>query len=215
MLWHERLAGWIRAESRSVPELAKAAGIKKDTVYKWLQGKVKRPQRDADLDLFLAVLNKTRVDLFFDAAAMGVTYTKEIPLLLLKQMKPLAPGQSLRDAWDGQSVAQVPSTVSPEAVAIRLDNDDGILGDPRGDTEFLSGDVVIVEVDKPLVPGSYVFVIAEKIRAVLFGNYRPDDIEKTGNFSIRVPNPDYPDVHISDANPGFVIGRATKLIRDL
>jgi len=215
MQWHERLAAWVRAEDRSVPELARDAGLDKETVYKWLQGKVKNPRNDGDLDRLLSVIGRNRIELFFDAAALGDSYTKEVPLLLLKRLKSLAPGQDPRSAWDGATTAQVPASVSTDAYAIRLDDEDGILGDPRNDHEFRAGDVVIVEPDTPLIPGKFVFAVAEKLGAVLFGHYRPAEVGTPTTFAIRVPNPDYPDVIISPANPGFVIGRATKLIRDL
>ncbi|WP_139247701.1 hypothetical protein [Hyphomicrobium sp. CS1GBMeth3] len=198
-----------------MPELARAAGVNEETVYKWLQGKVKNPRNPEDLDRFLQVINRKRIELFFDASAVGEPSIREVPLLLLKNLKGLERSQDIRARWDGGSVAQVPVTVSSDAVAIRLDNEDGILGRPEGDTEFHVGDIIVVEPQKPPVPGSYVFAVVENIKSVIFGSFKPSRLGATDDFSIRVPNPDFPDVEISEANPGFVLGRATKLIRDL
>lgn len=215
MHWSERLKGWMKAKSWKVPQLARASGVEADTIYKWLRGGVEAPRKD-DITKVLAAFDKTRIELFHGVQPGVVAELGELPLLHLNRLGGLKRGQDPRELWDGEATVKTTAPISEDAFGLLLDSDSGIVASKhREGDDFRPGDVVIIEPQKPAVPGRNVLAILEGVRRAIFGRYRPSDLGDTEGFSVLPPNPDHPEVSVDGSRPGFVVGCATKLIRDI
>lgn len=199
--------GWLKERGWTVAELARRSGVNKETIYKWVRGSVENP-RGPDLDKVLSTLGKDEIELFYGLSATRLTQLKEIPLIQLSAIGMLKRGQAIRDAWDRVSKVTVGADVSANAVGIVLD-------DESGAPDFHAKEIVVIEPDKPLIPGKYVVAVIEKAKQAVFRRYRPLGIEQDGPFKLIPGNPDYPEIEVNDANPGFIVARATKHIRDI
>jgi transcriptional regulator with XRE-family HTH domain len=207
MEWWERLRGWIDERGWKPPELARRSGVNKDAIYKWLAGGVTNP-RGSDLDRVLNCLDKSELELFYGLSEARLTQLKEIPLLNMLNLGKLKRGQAAREVWDGVSTTTVGADVSGEALGVVLD-------DESCAPEFHAHDIVIIEPDKPLIPGKYVIAVLEGEPHAVFRRYRPSGISAEAPFKLVATNPDYPEIDVTDAAPGFVVARATKHIRDI
>jgi transcriptional regulator with XRE-family HTH domain len=207
MEWWERLRGWTDDKGWKVPELARRSGVNKETIYKWLAGGVANP-RGGDLDRVLNCLDKSDLELFYGLSEARLTQLKEIPLLNILNLGKLKRGQAARDAWDGVSTTTVGADVSADALGVVLD-------DESCAPEFHARETVIIEPDKPLIPGKFVVAVLEGDQHAVFRRYRPSGMSQAPPFKLVATNPDFPEIEVTEANPGFVIARATKHIRDI
>lgn len=207
MQWWERLAGWIDDRGWTVAQLARRSGANSDTIHKWLQGRVVNP-RVEDLEKVLNTLDKTKLELFYGVSVPSLTQLKEIPLINLSELGSLKRGEPAQKAWDGVSKVKVGVDVSAQALGVVLD-------DEACAPEFHAHDVIVIEPDKSLVPGKYVIAVIEGVQKAVFRRYRPSGLAPDAPFKLIATNPDYPEIEVNDQNPGFVVARATKLIRDI
>jgi transcriptional regulator with XRE-family HTH domain len=198
-----------------VPQLAQASGVDVDTLYKWLRGDVQSPRKD-DLAKALAALDRSEIELFHGVQPGVIAELGELPLLHLYRLGELKRGQDPRELWDGETTVVTTAPVGDGAFGLLLDSDSGVVATKhREGDDFRPGDVVIIEPDKPPIAGRNVLAVLESIHRAIFGRYRPSDLGETEGFCILPPNPDHPEVNVGQDRPGFVVGRATKLIRDI
>lgn len=215
MHWSERLKVWMADKRWKAPQLSRASGVDVDTLYKWLRGDVQSPRKE-DLTKVLAAFDKLEIELFHGVQPGVVAELGELPLLHLNRLGGLKRGQDPRELWNGEETVKSTTPVGDDAFGLLLDSDSGIVASKhREGDDFRPGDVVIIDPQKPAVPGRNVLAILEGVRKAIFGRYRPSDLGETEGFSVLPPNPDHPEVNIGDARPGFVVGCATKLIRDI
>lgn len=215
MHWSERLKGWLDERGWKAPQLARASGVEVDTLYKWLRGSVESPRKDDLVDV-LAVLGRSEIELFHGVQSGRVADLGDIPLLYLNRLGELKRGQKPRELWDGESTVTTTMPVGENAFGLLLDRESGLVAHTHRDADdFRPGDVVIIEPDKPPVPGRNVLAIDEVAHKALFGRFRPLEVGSKEEFSVLPPNPDHPKVTIDDDRPGFIVGPATKLIRDI
>ena len=103
----------------------------------------------------------------------------------------------------------VPKDVSNEAFGVTLDGEESVGG------EFSTGSIVICEPAAPPASGKYVIAVVETMKRALFGKYRPKKLGSQDEFTIAPANPDAPAVEVTRKEPGFVLARAVKHIRDI
>ena len=207
MCWSKRLQEWVDERGWPVIEVARRAGVKVDKLHKWLDGVVEKP-RGNDLGKVLGVLGKTEPELFYGILPPSISQLKEIPLLNISDLGELKRGQKPTDYWDGVSMVTVYSDVSENAIGLRLDDD-------SGEPEFHQGDVVVVELGKPSPPGRHVVAVLDILKRAVFRRFKPKVFGDDSEFTLTALNDHFPAIDVGRTNPGFVVGRATKLIRDI
>lgn len=104
----------------------------------------------------------------------------------------------------------MPSTeVSDGAFAVEI-------ADAACSPKIEPGDVVIVEPAGVLQPGGYVAAYVDRLQTGVVRRYRPRDaFNPNGDFQLVATNEDFPIIHVSKDNPGQLIGRAVKVIKNL
>ena len=208
MNWWTRADQLRRARGLSFAALGRAVGIDRQLCQKHMKGSVQNPRGEL-LRRYAQALQTTEQFLRYGVPPSSVVELKRIPLLTLKDLGTLKKGQDPHTAWDGVSVVAVPKSVSSEAFGVTLDGEESVGG------EFSTGSIVICEPAAPPVSGKYVIAVVETEPRALFGKYRPKKLGSQEAFTISPANPDAPNVEINRKEPGFVIARAVKHIRDI
>lgn len=205
MQWWTRITQLLSARNMTPADLARVAGIEPKLMYKYLEGKVLNPRGD-NLKRIADALDSSEQFLRYGVAVVEL---KRIPLLALKDIARLRKSQRPSDVWDGVSYVAAPKDVSDQAFGVAIG------GDESNTPEIGPDDIVICEPEAVKLPGKYVVVVLEKPRRALIGRYQPSRLNQTDKFKIAHDNPHYPTEEIDKKNPGFVVARATKHIRDL
>lgn len=208
MNWWTRADQLRRKHDLTFAALGRAVGIDRQLCQKHMKGSVQNPRGEL-LRRYAEALQTTEQFLRYGVPPSSLVELKRIPLLTLKDMGALKKGQDPHTAWDGVSVVAVPKTVSNEAFGVTLDSEESVGG------EFSTGSIVICEPAVPPTPGKYVVAVVDSLKRSIFGKYRPKRLGRQDEFSVDPVNPDAPAVEISRKDPGFVVARAVKHIRDI
>lgn len=208
MKWWERTEQLLRTRGMTPADLARASGVGTKLVYKYLDGKVENPRGDT-LKKLADALSTSEQFLRYGVPPSVAIELKRIPLLTLRQIGGLQKGRDPREIWDGVSVVSVPKDVEDQAFGVALD------GDESNSPEIGPRDILILEPNAPRLPGRYVLAIAQKMKRGFIGRYRPARVDSDDEFKVVPGNPDYPPVEIGQGNPGFLVARATKHIREI
>lgn len=78
-----------------------------------------------------------------------------------------------------------------------------------------AGDIVIIEPARAVEPGGYVVAYVDKLQTGVVRKYRPRHALDKTDFHLIATNDDFPAIHVSAENPGRIIGRAVKVIKNL
>lgn len=205
MAWWNRVNQLLAARGMSAADLARASGIPAKLMYKYLEGKVDNPRGDA-LKRMADALGTSEQFLRFEVTTVEL---KRIPLLSLKDIGRIKKGQPPIDAWDGVTYVAVPKDVSNQAFGV------AIAGDESNSPEIGPNDIVVCEPEAPRLPGKYVLAVFERVGRAVIGRYKPARMGDADNFQILHDNSHYPTDEVDKRNPGFVVARATKHIRDI
>lgn len=191
----------------SPAELARKTGINRKSMYKYLEGKVANP-RGTVLLRIAGALDMEEEALRFGARARRGLKPRRIPVMPLSVFGTLRKGRDPLDVWNG---------IDTEAVGDDCKDGDFIvtLEDDSNAPLFNEGERVICNKEAPIVPGCYVVVTLEKLKASVFRRYRPMGLGDKAPFKLVANNPDYPEIEVGPDNPGFVVARAIKHIRDI
>jgi transcriptional regulator with XRE-family HTH domain len=208
MEWWERLQLWMDEKPISRRALAERADIGIERLNKWLQGKVPDPRSGA-LDRVLNVLDRSEQELFYGISDAQLAQLRRFPLIDFTNMGRLRRGDSPQTVWDSETTTEGHSDVSNEAFGVRL-TDDSCSFDG-----FHSGDVVIVDPTLPWHPRDFVIAVREDLGQAVFGRFSPAPEGAPYPFQVIPTDRHYPAVNFDEGRPGFIVGRATKHIRDI
>ncbi len=208
MKWWQRLQ-IVMTENKVSPEaIADATNIPVKSVYGYLKGVVENPRGDVIRKLAGAV-GLDESELRYGEKVENIVQLKKIPLLDMNKLGTLRPDERALTAWDGVAMVSVPGvSVSESAFAVRLT-------DESGAPEFHANEIVICEPDTPATPGRMVIAAIHNQSMGVFRRFRPSSQFDHGKFTLVAPNPDYPQITVDADNPGHVIARATKHVRDI
>lgn len=68
----------------------------------------------------------------------------------------------------------------------------------------------------PLEPGRVVIAVVPAANLAIFGRYKPASrIKPEAGFTVEHANPDYTPTTVDPANPGFVVVRAIRHVRNI
>lgn len=206
MTWWERLRAELKRRGKTIRWLADESGVPEKSVYGYLRGDVDNPTGDIMFKLAQAV-GWTESQLRYGIASDLAIDLKPIPLITLEQLGKLRIGQDHMAVWDQVSVVAVPMETPTAAFGVTLN-------DESGEPDFHDGDVLICVPQTTVAPGKYVIAVLDKGIAV-FRKYRPLSADNDQHFNLIAPNDDFPIIEVGPDNPGHVIARAIKHIRDI
>jgi SOS-response transcriptional repressor LexA len=207
MTWWERLKAELKRRGKTARWLARESRVPEKSIYGYLRGDVDNPTGDIMLKLAQAV-GWTESQLRYGIASSVTIDLKQIPLITLEQLGKLRIGQDHMAVWDQVSVVAVPMETPTAAFGVTLN-------DESGEPEFHVGDVVICVPQTSVAPGKYVIAVLDAKSQAVFRKYRPRSADDDQVFGLIAPNDDYPVIDVSPDNPGHVIARAIKHIRDI
>jgi len=78
-----------------------------------------------------------------------------------------------------------------------------------------AGDIVIVEPMRSVEPGGFVAAYVDGIKTGVIRKYRPKHAIDKDVFQLVSTNEDFPTIDVSRDNPGRILGRAVKVIKNL
>jgi len=207
MKWWERLDAELKRRGETARWLARESGVPEKSVYGYLRGGVDNPTGDIMPKLARAV-GWTERELRYGPASERTVDLKSIPLISLERLGKLRIGQDPMAVWDQVSVVAVPVETPAAAFGVTLD-------DESGEPEFHEGDVVICVPQTAVAPGKYVIATLDTKGVGVFRKYRPRSSDDNEQFTLIAPNEDFPVIEVGPNNPGHVIARAIKHIRDI
>lgn len=208
MKWWQNLKTVMEAKNIDADAIAAATGIPIKSIYGYLNGAVENPRGDIVPKLAAAV-GLSEIGLRYGDNDQNIVHLKKIPLLTMNKLGTLRPEAQALTVWDGKSMVSVPGdSVSENAFGVRLT-------DESGSPEFHADEIVICEPDEPAMPGRMVIAAIHNQNMGVFRRFRPSSQFDHGKFTLVAPNPDYPQITVDADNPGHVIARATKHIRDI
>lgn len=212
MAWHIRLQKMVADKGWTVPELARRSGLSEASLYKYMRGDVDKPRGNvmkklADafgvepiwLEHGIDVPKATSQDI-------GAYYSLHIIKVLSVGDIERARGRidvASQAAEDAESVS-VPNG-GPRTFGIKVPDDSM--------APLIShGDIVIVDPDKPALPGKIVLVLmGSESDRVLIRRFRA--LTGNGDAELRPENADFPTERIGKKKPGRVIGRVVNVIK--
>lgn len=205
--WSDRLKDWmLEAGGMSAAELSRRSGINYDNVVKYLKGRTAAPRGDV-LERLAAIFGRTSVELQY-----GVAPSIELAgAPLLKQNKVGTLEATLKSivSWRGASVAIGQfGDISNKAFAVEI-NDESCA--PR----IEAGDVVVVDPEQWPAPGDFAVAHVVQMGGGICRKFRPLDAIKKTEFALVATNDDYPQITVSNDNPGEILGRVCQVIKRL
>lgn len=208
MRWWQRLSDAMRADGKSPEAIAEITGIPVKSIYGYLKGTVANPRGDVLRKLASAV-GLSEQGLLYGSESQNFVQLAKVPLLTMNKLGTLGPVDPASSVWDGVTMVAVPAgSVSNSAFGVRLTDD-------SGEPEFSAGEVIICDPEQEPAPGKMVVAAIHRRQAAVFRRYRPNAHFDDGDFTLVAPNHDYPAIEVGEKNPGHVIARAVKHIRDL
>lgn len=210
MTWWERLAQIIDTRGLTPERIASVSGVPLKSVYGYLKGDVANPRGDVMRRLAVAV-GTTEAYLRYGTAGNSErsSAVRKIPLIKLNAFATLVVPADAMSAWDGVSDVIVPMDVHDGCYAVEITDD-------SGGSEFRAGDVLICDQSAAIEPGRVVVAVLPAAEMAVFGRYKPHSRTKPdAGFSIEHANPDYPATKTSPDQPGFVVARAIRHVRNI
>lgn len=207
MTWWERLGAELKRRGKTARWLARESGVPEKSVYGYLRGDVDNPTGDIMFKLAQAVGWKEG-ELRYGFASDRTIDLNQVPLITMEQLGKLKIGQDPLAVWDQVSVVTGPSDMPAGAFGVTLT-------DESGAPAFHAGDVVICVPQTTVQPGKFVLATLEGSPSAVFRKYRPLSATDDTRFDLIAPNEDFPKIEVGPDNPGFVVARAIKHIRDI
>lgn len=202
--WWQRLQREMTSQGLSAEDVSASSGVPVKTVYGYLKGEVENPRGDT-----LAKL----------AASVGVSEEylryggkeeiplKRVPLLDMNELRTLNIGESPLDVWDGETTVAAPIDTPEDSFGVVLPND-------ANAPDFRKGDIVIFSPSAEIEPGCYVLAV-RRLDGAHFERYKMVSPSAHDRFVLIHDNEHWPDVQVDNDQPGFIVARGIKHIRDI
>lgn len=208
MEWWQRLQQWMNEDKISRPELARRADVDVELINKWLQGRVDNPRSSA-LRRVLDVLRRGEPELFYGISDAQLAQLRRLPVVDMRALGRLKRGQSPHAVWDGKDTTEGHRLASDDTIAVRLTDESCSFGG------FHAGDLVIVDPAVEWAPRDFVIAVREDLQKAVFGRFSPLTFGTEYPFQVVPTDRDFPAIDFDDERRGFIVGRATKHIRDI
>jgi SOS-response transcriptional repressor LexA len=210
MTWWQRLAEIIETRGITPEHLAEVSGVPIKSVYGYLKGSVENPRGDV-MRRLAAAARTTESYLRYGAATAPVAAAsiRKIPLIKLNAFATLQVPSDHMSAWDGVSEVIAPSDTGDRCYAVEIT-------DESGSPEFRVGDFLICDPTAGVEPGRVVVAVIPDATLAVFGRYKPHSrIKPDAGFTIEHVHPDYAPTTVNADNPGFVLARAIRHVRNI
>lgn len=210
MTWWQRLAKILETRGITPEHLAQVSGVPIKSIYGYLKGSVENPRGDVLRRLAAGAMTTEAYLRYGNSPAITAPPTiKKIPLLKMSAFATLqVPGDHL-SAWDGATEVIVPPTTPDGCYAVEIE-------DESNSPEFSVGDYLICDPQARIEPGRVVIAVIPGANLAVFGRFKPASrIKPEAGFTIEHAHPDYTATTVDPANPGFVVARAIKHVRNI
>lgn len=211
MTWWQRLKEIIERQGITVAALSARTGIPEKTIYGYLRGISENPRGNVVKKLANGV-GVSELELRFGDDAkqqLGQVNLPRIPLLDMNKLGTLNRGQPPLEVWDEVSLMyQGRVNLSQEAFGLEIKDESAM-------PDIKPGEVIVFDPRAEIIPGKLTLAVLANQKIGVIGRYRPLSVAGSDQFTIVTLNPDYPDVTVNEANPGFVVARAVQHIRKL
>ena len=202
--WHERLAQAMEQKGWSAVELGRRTNLPEQSIYKYLQGKVRTPRGTVPAQLANA-LGVSVVWLMHGAveSAENSLAIIRVPLVRLSNWDGSEGDLQtrIRDAAEFVPTHDDPP-LSDQTIAWRVD-DDAVSRAPIGS-------VVIIDRERPPEPGKYVLAYSATLKRAVVRRWRATDYSGAGQ--LVADNADYPPLPMGAAGDGYIVGRVVLVI---
>lgn len=221
MKWWVRMNRLVTDKGWTLKELSNRAGVHYENIAKYSRGEVDQPRGNAIGKIAYALGTTEQLLLFgVDSAKKLTNYdgldakklhgTKRIPRITLLELANHHAGHDLLSVWSGEMNIVVDEDVSAFCIAVDID-DNSML------PEFSPGDTLICDPNADIQPGNFVLAKAGTRQKAVFRKYRIGAIDPDGNpiIELKPLNEDYPSDVISKDQPGHIIGRCVKVMKNI
>lgn len=207
MGWNDRIAQALAEKGWSIAELSRRTGIPRESMYKYVQGRVAAPRGDI-MSRLADALGVSVVWIMHGTLPEGENKVAVTNLALVNIGR-----------WNGELMAlehlkrtateHVPvpdgQDIGPKAIAFRVD-DDAL-------TRIPHGSIAVADPDRPPEPSRYVLAWSSVVKRAVVRRWRATDYSGAGQ--LVADNADYPPLPMSSAEDGYVVGRIVLVISEL
>lgn len=199
----QRLQMWLDDKGWSAAELIRRSGVDRDSVYKYLDGKVDNP-RGNTFDRLAEPFDKTGLELRHGPISLG--RNNAIPLLNANEVGTMAPSQSVGDVWGGVRMEVVSAELAENTFAFEVYDD-------ACAPLLQAGDTAICENVSSATPGKFVVARVTGLDQGVVRKYRPRNAVDNTKFALVATNEDYPDIEVTSENDGWIIGQVVRVMK--
>lgn len=202
--WWQRLQREMTGRGINAEDVSTSTGVPVKTVYGYLKGEVANP-RGNTLARLAASVGVSEEYLRYGGRQEVVL--KRVPLLDMNELRTLNLGDDPLLVWDGESTVAVPVDTPADSFGVTLPDDSNA-------PDFRKGNVVIFSPSAAIDPGCYVLAI-RRLDGAHFGRYKMLAPNAPDRFVVIHDDEHWPDVRVDGDNPGFIVARGIKHIRDI
>lgn len=205
--WAKRLRDWMDDAGVNVPELARLSGVQEASLYKYLKGRTAAPRGKILADL-AGAFGKTAAELMYGTNVASPVGVVNIPLLTLNELGTIQYEKVISESWGGRVVQVASADLTEAAFAVEIT-------DSACSPKIDAGDIVIVEPMRTAEPGGFVAAFVDSMKTGVVRKYRPRHAIRKDDFQLVSTNEDYPVIDVTPDNPGHILGKAVKVIKNL
>lgn len=104
--------------------------------------------------------------------------------------------------------------LGPRCFILTLEDDSMVPQSPFERERFYKGDRVLIDPDREIAPGDFVCAEMEGSSECIFRQYRAADKRSGADYLLIPLNLNYPTEDVGPNNPGRIVGRLIRQIRD-
>lgn len=197
----------MEQEGWSVTDLSARSGVPEDSLYKYLKGRTVSP-RGSILEKLSSPFGKTALELQYGVEENAMQAARKIPLLGQNEIGTIRNRSSLFANWRGRVVHVHGDGLGNDVFAVEVPH-------AANAPTIGAGDVVIIDPAASIQPGVFVMAFVDELGQGVCRRYRPHHATDASSFTLVAINEDFPQITVSDDNPGHIIGRAVQVIKAL